>query len=305
MARSKQSSTAGPRRSSGRVSAPTLKAASKTTAVATPSPRKPRSLRPRKSLSSYIDHDGEDEDEGDEDAYSDQDEDEEEEEEDVGSTQSVASEPAAPQPERGEGGRHSLRPRASLLLPEGLRDYISTDSALGHKKRRQSAPALGRGQKVAKGKRLPPGKACVACRSSRRKCDRKKPKCSGCVRAGSKCFVKEDGVDDNGDDGADEPDKHTTRGQIRKGMEETLRKRERFLLDYGHLFEPLLPENNYITKLRAKYATKTEDPLVKTEENRDTPMSGGDETEVKQDEVAAPQDISAVPYKLLESQPSR
>ncbi|RPB07924.1 hypothetical protein P167DRAFT_529339 [Morchella conica CCBAS932] len=41
-------------------------------------------------------------------------------------------------------------------------------------------------------------------------------------------------------------------------MEETGRKRERFLLEYGHLFEALLPESNYIAKLRAKYAARSE-----------------------------------------------
>lgn len=245
---------------------------SKPPTATTTSPRKDRSLRPRSNLSSYADTAGDwsassDVDPADEDGeYSSDDhddpepeEDEEEEEEDEA--------PATPLPERGANGTRSLRPRAALGQPEGLKDYVSTDAALGHKKRPRAAagPAV---QRVAKGKRLPPGKACMACRASRRRCDRKKPRCSGCSKAGVKCCVKEGGGGGGGgggeeeeeeDDGAwGEEEKGTIRGQIRRGMEETGRKRERFLLEYGHLFEALLPESNYIAKLRAKYAARNE-----------------------------------------------
>lgn len=196
-------------------------------------------------------------------------------------------------------------------MPEGLRDYISTDRALGHR-RRKSAPALSR-QKQGKGKRLSPGKACAACRASRRKCDRKKPKCSGCVKAGNKCFVKDDGQEGDEQEGwLDEGDVKTVRGEIRKGIEETMRKRERFLVQYGHLFETSLPENNYIQKLRAKFVVKKEkdaqDGEMKAEESRDTSMSGTEDTAAKPEEVIEKTNIplvaEAVPYKLLEKQPS-
>ncbi|KAH0605594.1 uncharacterized protein H6S33_004816 [Morchella sextelata] len=137
------------------------------------SPRKDRSLRPRSGLSSYADTAGDSDDdnadaadqdaEGDEDAeYSSDDEEDEPEEDDA-----EPEAPAEPLPERGANGTRSLRPRAALGQPEGLKDYVSTDAALGHKKRpRAAGPAV---QRVAKGKRLPPGKACLACRASRRR----------------------------------------------------------------------------------------------------------------------------------------
>lgn len=243
----------------------------------TPSPRKSRSLRPRVSLSSYADASDDDDDaEASDDAasYTDGDGDDDDNDDDDDESAPSASQPDSPQLERGAGGRHSLRPRASLGVPEGLRDYVNTDSALSNKKRKTA----GKKKKVV-GKRLSPGKACAACRNARRKCDRKKPKCSGCVKAGQKCYVK---VGDD-DEEEDEEAMLTLRGEIRKGMEETVRKRERFLVTYGGLFEALLPEGNYIQKLRGKFAP-------------DAPITGEEDAP----ENAPPE---AVPYKLLEKQP--
>lgn len=312
MARSKPPTATnnGPssRRSSGRFAA--LPSDSDSTAAptapATPSPRKGRALRPRKSLSSYANDDDDDDNDDDDD----EEEEEQEASDDQGSYQDVeeeeedystpsASPPSAdrsPQPERGSNGSHSLRPRASLAMPEGLRDYIDTDRALGNKRRKSGSTSTR--QKVSKGKRLAPGKACMACRVSRRKCDRKKPRCSGCVKMGSKCFVKDDGHEGDDQEGwIDDTDTKTVRGQIRKAMEETTRKRERFLVQYAHLFEALLPEGNYIQKLKGKLATRK---VTDGEEGRDTPMSGTD----GKVELEGPAELRAVPYKLLEKQPS-
>lgn len=315
MARSK-SSTANispqGRRSSGRFTASASSFNVKTLIASTgsPSPRKGRALRPRKSFSSYADEKDDDEnDVDDNDEEDDEDEDTsdgqgsyEDVEEDYSTPSTNPPSPTrSPQPERGSNGSHSLRPRASLAMPEGLRDYIDTDKALGHK-RRKSASSSTR-QKVSKGKRLAPGKACVACRVSRRKCDRKKPRCSGCVKMGSKCFVKEDGQEGDEQDGwMDESETKTVRGEIRKGIEETTRKRERFLVQYAHLFEALLPEGNYIQKLKVKLAVKNATSSdVSVNGGRDTPMSGTEE----EAEPNGPAEPKVVPYKLLEKQPSK
>lgn len=315
MARSK-SSTANhtspqSRRSSGRFTAsvPSSNAKTITASSGTPSPRKGRALRPRKSFSSYADENDYDENDVEE---NDEDEDgdasdgqgsyEDVEEDDSTPSTNPPSPTRSPQPERGSNGSHSLRPRASLAMPEGLRDYIDTDKALGHKRRK--SVSLSTRQKASKGKRLAPGKACVACRVSRRKCDRKKPRCSGCVKMGSKCFVKEDGQEGDEQDGwVDESETKTVRGEIRKGIEETTRKRERFLVQYAHLFEALLPEGNYIQKLKGKLAmTNAVSSGIRVEGGRDTPMSG---TEEEADPKGPAELLGVIPYKLLEKQPSK
>lgn len=293
------------RRSSGRFAASTSSSNTKTVAVAgTPSPRKARALRPRQSLSSYADDDDDNYDDNDEDGDPKDDSDgqgsyKEEDEDDSAPSTNPPSPTRSPQPERGSNGTHSLRPRASLVIPEGLRDYIDTDKALGHK-RRKSGPSIAH-QKVPKGKRLAPGKACVSCRVSRRKCDRKKPRCSGCVKMGSKCFVKEDGHEGDEQEGwTDETDTKTVRGEIRKGIEETTKKRERFLVQYAHLFEALLPEGNYIQKLKGRLAKNKANVVAGVEGGRDTPMSGTE----GETELVGPAELGVVPYKLLEKQPS-
>lgn len=294
------------RRSSGRFAASASSSHTKTVAAApgAPSPRKARALRPRQSHSSYADDDDNDDDQEDDDQQDDSDGQgsyEEDDENDSTPSTNPPSPTRSPQPERGSNGTRSLRPRASLVMPEGLRDYVDTDKALGHKRHKSGFSSTR--QNPSKGKRLGPGKACVACRVSRRKCDRKKPRCSGCVKMGSKCFVKEDGYDGDEQEGwIDEGDPKTVRGEIRKGIEETTRKRERFLVQYAHLFEALLPEVNYIQRLRGKLAVGNKPNgvvKIKVEGGRDTPMSGTEEVGLE-----GPAELGVVPYKLLEKQPS-
>lgn len=216
-----------------------------------------RSLRPRRSSagiyeissdsdersSSQDDVDSEDkafEDEGEEEVSGESQPREEEEDE----------EPEVEKPERGSEAGRSLRPRRSLAAPPGLADYVDTNKALSHRRRstKKKKPEV---KKRAVG-RLQPGKACKPCRDSRRRCDRVKPRCSGCVKAGKQCVVpdaNDPDQDDQWENELDDEPEYSVRSEIRKTLDETKKKRDAFFIEYKSLFEPLLPEKNYISKM--------------------------------------------------------
>jgi hypothetical protein len=66
----------------------------------------------------------------------------------------------------------------------------------------------------------------------------------------------------------------TMRTEIRQSLEETRRKRDRFFLKYQPLFQPLLPDRNYITKLVEKNAG------ISHSEEKEKPTVDGDATMV-------------------------
>ena len=138
--------------------------------------------------------------------------------------------------------------------------------------------------------------------------------------------------DEGGEESEDEAEKEGGRGEIRKGLEETKKRRDCFLLEYRGLFEPLLPERNYISKLAEKIEAKMkaaenvkeevkkeevkmEEVVVKPEEGVEKKETSAGETvelemrdappsnEVKVEEKEVEEDLKVVEYKLLEKQP--
>lgn len=209
-----------------------------------------------------------------------------------GDADAADAQPEEPEPERGTGTGKSLRPRRSLAAPEGLRDYVDTNTALA---KRRTVATKKKKKVVHKKRRVGTnngGRACQACRDARRRCDRKRPVCGGCVKAGKKCVVPADGEggddDEEGEEWEEVEQEVTTRGEIRREVEETKKRKDAFLVEYRGLFEALLPERNYISKLVEKRAAakvkaeevKTEDDAVKKDE--DTHMK---DEELKQEDV--------------------
>jgi len=155
--------------------------------------------------------------------------------------------------ERGALSGRSLRPRGLLAAPSGLADYVDTNTALSNRKKSTKKRKLvAKKKKTVQKKRLPAGKACQACHYARRKCDTKKPRCGGCVRGGVPCVLPDAGDSNYPDDGGEDEVEYSVRSEIRKTLEETKRRRDAFYLQYRDLFEPLLPEKNYILKLVEK-----------------------------------------------------
>lgn len=264
-----------PRRSSGRVKAaatvstpakPARPAAVAAAASAPPSSGG-RTLRPRRLSGNYTISS-----ESSEDKSSGSEHQEEEEEDDENETQDSQEsheqdaegdeddEADVERPERGFEAGRALRPRGTLAAPEGLKDYVDTNIALANRKRKKRSTVAPK-RRVSG--RLPPGRACAACRESRRRCDREKPRCSGCVKSNKACIVPDRPVgeaqDEFHDDWVPEPEDEkemTVRTEIRKNLEETRIKRDRFFKKYAELFENLLSGKNYISKLYEKAEEK-------------------------------------------------
>jgi hypothetical protein len=251
---SASSGSSAPRRQSARVKAqpkppppPPAPAPAPTPEKAKPQPTNTRSLRPqRQTTGGYYelssDESGGDDQDGS--GYSQHGEDSDDDEE--------ATQEPVEQPERGSTTGKSLRPRKLLAAPAGLEDYVDTNAALSKRKR---STKKKKAQTKKKG-RLGPGRACKSCRDTRRRCDRAKPRCGECVKANRACIVP-DAAAEGGDDEWEDEDVEATkqdsiRTEIRRTLEETKRKRDAFYVHYRDLFEPLLPEKNYISKLAEK-----------------------------------------------------
>jgi hypothetical protein len=281
----------GPRRSSGRVKHASAAAVeSITVSSSIPAPPSGRSLRPRRSSAGIYSLPSDPDSDSDE--YVDTPE---------------SFEPSEPRPERGTGTGKSLRPRAALSAPVGLNDYIATDRAFSSRKKSKH-------KQKQKPKRAPPGDACQHCRDSRKKCDRRKPRCGACVKAKQQCVVRKE------EDKGEEVEEVSVRAEIRKSLEETKKKRDAFYVKYRDLFEPLLPEKNYISKMIEKMGEKTMEEEEEEEEEamgvatvqievRDGGNKKPEETQsvTVATAVEATQPVAAakevVPYKLLEHQP--
>jgi hypothetical protein len=277
---SASSGSSAPRRQSARVKAlpkpppPPPAPAPEKVEKAKPQPINTRSLRPqRQSTGGYYelssDESGDDQDGS---GYSQQDEDSDEDEE--------ATQEPVEQPERGSAAGKSLRPRKSLVAPSGLEDYVDTNAALSKRKRTTKKK---KAQTKKKG-RLGPGRACKSCRDTRRRCDRAKPRCGECIKANRACIVPDaaaEGEDGEWEDEDVEATKQdSVRTEIRKTLEETKRKRDAFYVHYRDLFEPLLPEKNYISKLVEKRV-----PVATAPRDADVVMADGPSEPVKPEEA--------------------
>jgi hypothetical protein len=276
--------SSAPRRQSARVKslpkpppaenpAPAAAAASKTKA-------KPqavtRSLRPQRSSTGYYEISSDSSDDNNGSGYE-QHEGEDSEEEKEGVSQ---QEPSVEQPERGSAAGKSLRPRKSLVVPAGLEDYVDTNEALSNRKRTtKKKKKQSQAKKKAAG-RLPPGKACKFCRETRRRCNREKPRCAECIKANRSCLVPDvDNADDQWEDESADNKEFSVRAEIRKTLEETKRRRDTFYVQYRELFEPLLPEKNYISKLAEKRT------LAAAHKDSDASMGGDPNGSVKHKEA--------------------
>jgi SWI/SNF-related matrix-associated actin-dependent regulator of chromatin subfamily A member 5 len=132
------------------------------------------------------------------------------------------------------------------------------------------------------------------------------------VKAKQQCVVRKE------ENKGEEVEEVSVRVEIRKSLEETKKKRDAFYVKYRDLFEPLLPEKNYISKMIEKMGEKT----VEEEEEEEEAIGvatvqievrdGGNKPEETQSTtvttaVEATQPVAAakevVPYKLLEHQP--
>ena len=235
-------------------------------------------------------------------------------------------------PERVSRAGHSLRARGKLSQPDRLKEYVSVDSALrrGRKKpsRNQKKTSLNE-QRQQKAKRLGRGLSCQHCHSKRIRCDIVKPKCGNCVKYGCACIsrvwvngraevqLKEPIPEDiNTLVTFDAEQKPTTqREDIRLAIQQgATKKRFIFFRAYEHLFLPLLPERNFITKLKE---AEEKEKVKKMEINQNGGIGmetdymktqRGNIVEGNNDQGVTEEDsgkIEAVPYKLLEQQPSK
>jgi hypothetical protein len=262
--------------------------------LATASTSDGRSLRPRReSATVYEVSDSSDSDEksnGSNDAFEDEDEDEadEEEEEEAEEEPAAPAEQQEPCAERGTGTGKSLRPRNSLAAPPRLKEYVDTDVALSIRKRKKRKVPV----KKKAGGRPVSGNPCKDCRESRRRCDKKKPRCTGCVRAKQSCLYPEKN-DPNFEKQYDVIEGPSMRQEIRRSLEKTKLKRDAFYLKYRHLFEPLLTERNYITKLAEKKSLEVQGKL---EDEKQEGVSITKETneKIQPDAIGAPQNSQII-----------
>lgn len=160
--------------------------------------------------------------------------------------------PAQPESRQPNPSKFSLRERGTIAKPNRLDEYVNTDEVFtnrryGIAKRTRTTQPKKRKAKAAK----------------------KKSKSSTAKQQ------QQNGEDDGEEEGA-----LTLRNEERRSLETTKRKRDQFYVHYRNLFEPLLPDRNYISKLVEKREKEQDDDLV-----------------VVEDDV--------VPYRLLESQPEK
>ncbi|KAF8445337.1 SNF2 family N-terminal domain-containing protein [Kalaharituber pfeilii] len=240
-------------------------------------------------------------------------------------------------PERVTSAGHSLRSRASLSQPGRLKEYITTDP---FKKSKQNGDKA-KGQHKKKYQRLGKGLSCEHCHQKRIRCDIQKPRCGNCVKYNCDCISRSGIHPADGPSGLSSKNAServtTQREDIRKAIQEgATKKRWNFFRAYEHLFAPLLPEKNFIARLNeldrkekedkaAKASSEGEQPKKDKDNEGDIEMGEGGAAEEKQTlgeaieqnnqagiqgvqatEATGPQDDKpqAVPYKLLEEQPS-
>ena len=241
--------------------------------------------------------------------------------------------------ERVTSAGHSLRARGKLSKPDRLKEYVSVDSALrrgkGKKKGGSQRKGLAKGKHSEKYTRLGRGLSCQHCHGKRIRCDGKQPKCSNCVRGKINCISRiwvngraeiHPGEEVTGENMKNIKGKATTtqRGDIRLAIQEgATKKRHNFFRAYEHLFLPLLPEKNFIIKLKeteekekqkekekeqerrdeTKGETKDGEGDIKMEENEEN-QTLGEALESNEKDAAEETKHEAVPYQLLEKQPS-
>lgn len=240
-------------------------------------------------------------------------------------------------PERITSAGHSLRARKDLTQPDRLKEYVSVDSALGLQGKRKPTnnQRQSHGKHSQKYKRLGKGMSCQHCHDKRIRCDGNKPQCGNCVKYKCDCISR---IWNNGKaevqsgDAIPKEDRQeltpvkiprdktitTQRQDMRLAIQEgTTKKRHNFFRAYSHLFTPLLPERNFITKLKETEQFQKESKLEAKNENEDGEgdIEMGEES-VKQETLAeaiegnAKYNVEeerkqeAVPYELLEKQPS-
>ena len=226
-------------------------------------------------------------------------------------------EPEVERPERGSEAGRALRPRGSLAAPAQLAEYVNINKALSNRKRTTKKKKKKPQPKKA-ARRPPPGSACQPCRDSRRRCDGRKPRCTSCVKTGAQCFINGSDDDQEWNYGVAGAKEFSIRVEIRKTLEDTRRRRDNFYIKYRDLFEPLLPERNYISKL---LGARAQDP-ANGEANGapvggpgpdgfhrapDTPVEHRTHLEVRDAnaDCAGDDNVEIVPYKLLEKQPEK
>ena len=191
--------------------------------------------------------------------------------------------------------------------------------------------------------RLGRGLSCEHCHGKRIRCDAAKPKCSNCIKYNVGCLARamrtpvsteKSSTDLNFDDETCKPGNAdifglrqkafpqvtTQREDIRLSIEKTTEKRYAFLREYGHLMKPLLPTRNFITRLEEAEKSRLEKeskhnmvkgtlaepnlmhedgpPTIVKDDDGDVEMTSG---AIESMEKSEP---SAVPYTLLEAQPS-
>ncbi|KAF8533614.1 SNF2 family N-terminal domain-containing protein [Trichophaea hybrida] len=172
-----------------------------------------------------------------------------------------------PLPERGTGTGKSLRPRASLGKPEGSEWYVDSETILSRGRNKRSTGNGVKGGKIVK-------KAKVKVNGNN-----KVKKVAGSQRG--------DGL--------------TARAEIRKTLEETKRKRDRFFVKYEELFKPLLGERNYISKMVEKQREGNEEQAEKEAEEMNTArieVRDGNEGE-KQPEAVTDIETAQPPPQLV------
>jgi len=230
-------------------------------------------------------------------------------------------------PERVTSAGHSLRARGKLARPDRLKEYVSIDSALRRGVRKKKSGSQQKGKHSGKYTRLGRGLSCQHCHGKRIRCDGKQPTCGNCVRYEIDCISRiwvngkaevHLGEEVLGEDKVNTKGKATTtqREDIRQAIHEgATKKRHNFFRAYEHLFLPLLPEKNFITKLK-----ETEEKGMQREKEQgkkgeakgeaiDEEKSGvnqtlGEALERNEGNVAEEVKHEAVPYRLLEEQPS-
>ncbi|KAL7275407.1 hypothetical protein RUND412_001645 [Rhizina undulata] len=290
--------------------------------VYAPSPvKKGRSLRPRNSRAKYaldiISEDDDDEEEDDDDDESDESDDDQED----GENGRESKNP----PERISSAGHSLRPRATLAAPTIYKDYLTNGEALGEQKRsKRRGKGPGKNETKRKGKSkvktskgksgvksdIHSGLSCDRCKKLHKHCDQVTPKCSNCVhsRSGCKYTTRDSDDDEEEEESSEEYQSLTTvRSQIRKGIEETKKRKDAFLVKHHTLFEPLLPERNYITKLvdkLEKISTAEEEKNVEEDDMQDDlDIPEQDKSKKKAKAKPASDLVDIVPMELLKEQP--
>jgi len=239
-------------------------------------------------------------------------------------------------PERVTSAGHSLRARGKLSKPDRLKEYVSVDSALrrgkGKKKSGSQKKGLAKGNHSEKYTRLARGLSCQHCHSKRIRCDGRQPRCGNCIKYKIDCISRiwvdgkaeiHLGEELSGEDKKNTKGKATTtqRGDIRLAIQEgATKKRHNFFRAYEHLFLPLLPEKNFITKLKETEEKQKEKEQEKKDETKGETKDGegdikmGEENEGNQTlgetlerngkGAAEEAKHEAVPYQLLEKQPS-